>query len=54
VDDGYDLLAEMVTLARAGKPYRHLLERLKKSMTQDPQVRALVVRLINNLVEKGQ
>lgn len=46
---GYDLIVELVQLARAGLPYRDTLKALKRHAQTNRETRVLAARLAKNL-----
>ena len=48
-EDAFGIIMELLTLAKSGKPYRHLLPTLKDRAEQFPRVAMLVQGLYENL-----
>lgn len=48
-DDAFAMVMELITLAKNGQPYRHLLPQLRDRAQQFPRVAALVQNLAQNL-----
>ena len=48
-EDAFVVIIEMLTLAKSGKPYRHLLTTIKDRAEQFPRVAMLIQGLAENL-----
>lgn len=51
-EEAFQMIMELLTLAKGGQPYRHLLPRLKDASSRYPRVAALINSVHDSLQKR--